>query len=694
MAGTPAANSLNDPPSHQMSAAEKLQAKHEAHAAHNPKVEEVEDEEDVQHPPPSTQALSKPNVEYTIGVPAEAVSEKAAGKRKADPEPAAVPSQPQATAPLNTQSEEAFPALGGGPKPAAQSHAATAWGAKKPSAVHIGTNGTNDTNGHTPSMTSSRASTPNSGAHMPTTATLGPQARGMSMPHHMPIPGRNSEQIQFAPSQLLPRNQLKKPLPDILRGINKGSKASVDMKTGPNGNIIFRGTGPVDATRQALKDLAREVGSKQQVKVPIPLSVRPHVIGRQGAVIQGISKRTGARVQVPKTEDGPLSTMDDDDGQTVDVSIEGDAVAAEMARQEIENIVKERTSTVNMRLRDIPAELFPFIAGPHNSNIAALEEGRPITVQVPHYHTWSDQPPPQPSDGTLPQFVPSPNHHIRISGERIAAQEVKTEIQRQAEDLRRRITLSQFPIDRNRHQFILENENSLHELLSETGCAIIMPPSSDDTEILTVTGPPDRIDAGLERVMDLASAMQSSRIDVVRQHPNAPMGPQAHARALSRYLQQRDAIGQLEKQHNTRIILPSDEQTSPDWELYFKDGKNGIRARQDVMNLIAAHPPQRFRHVEMDPFFHQHVHRHSARQLQDNHGVHLLTSSGDTSQHLVLVYEGHPTPGETYQAPNQKPTAQDIAKFEQQLQQAHDHLLSLIAGQQDIGSADVDVPSK
>ena len=694
MALDPTTNGLGPAPSDTMSAAEKLRAKHEASASHSPMVEDVVDEDDIQHPPPSmhaaAQAEPKPTVVEQVEEP---LSEKAAGKRKANAEPSDVSAGKQAPAPLNTLSEEAFPALGSGPKPPAQVPAAMAWGAKKPNVVHAGVNGVN---GHNPSLTSSRASTPTSGILTPTTTNSNPQARGLSMPHHMPIPGRNSEQIQFAPSQLLPRNQLKKPLQEVLRGLNKSSKANIEMKTGPNGNIIFRGTGPVDATRQALKDLAKEVGSKQQVKVPIPMSVRPHIIGRQGAVIQGISKRTGARVQVPRAEDGQSPALDDDDSQTIDISIEGDAVAAEMARQEIENIVKERTSTVNMRLRDIPPELFPFIAGPHNSGVATLEDGRPVRVQVPHYHTWSDQPPPQqPSAGMLPQFIPSPAHHIRISGDRDAAQEVKAEIERQVEELRRRITLSQVPIDRNRHQFILENETSLHDLLQETGCAIIMPPSSEDTEVLTVTGPPERIDAGLERVMDLASAMQSSRIDVARQHPNAPLGPQAHARALSRYLEQRKAISQLEKQHNTRIVLPSDAHSSPDWDLYFKDGKSGIRARQDIMNLIAAHPPQKFRHVEMDPFFHEHIHRHGARKLRDDHGVHLLIPSiAEPTQHVILVFEGPSSAEEQYQVPNQRPTAQEIAEFQQNLERAEEHLLSLIAGQDAIGSADIDVPSK
>ena len=88
------------------------------------------------------------------------------------------------------------------------------------------------------------------------------QSRGSTIPQYISMPGRHTERIQFAPSQLLPRDQLRKPLQEVLRGINKRSKATVEMKPGPNNTIIFEGTGPVDATRQALRDVAREVGSK------------------------------------------------------------------------------------------------------------------------------------------------------------------------------------------------------------------------------------------------------------------------------------------------------------------------------------------------------------------------------------------------------------------------------------------------
>ena len=433
------------------------------------------------------------------------------------------------------------------------------------------------------------------------------------------------------------------------------------------------------------------------MKVPVPLNVRPYIIGKQGAVVQDIQKRTGARVQIPKAEGTASPNVDDDDSLTIDITIEGDAVAAEMARRDIENIINERTSTVNLRLRDVPAEFFPFIAGPHNSRINALEEGRQVKIHVPHYHTWIGQPPPQTLSSGLPQFAPNAAHQIKISGDRQAAQEARAEIERHVQNLRRQITLSQLPIERGRHQFILDNDGAtLHDILAETGCAVILPPPSEDTEFLTVTGPQDRLELGTNKIIDLASSMQMSLVDVARQHANAPMGAQAHARALTRYLQQRQAIAQLERQFDARIVLPTTENGSTNWEVYHKDGRNGIRARQDINSLISAHPPERLRHMEVDPFFHQHIHRQSARHVRDEYGVHvLIPEEADNEPTLVLVYEGGepPNAGE-YQLPRQRPSDQEFEQFEKGLRQAQEHILSLIQGQEDIGSASVSVPPK
>lgn len=689
--------------------AERMMQKHEPVNGHVPTIEDAVDEEDILHPPPSSSDPADTTV--PILVPAsEPLSEKALGKQKATEEPSA-PAKPR-EATLDTKSEELFPALGGAPKPRTQGPVATAWGAKKPTSVGDGPQ--DGTNGHdmTSSATSSRPSTPASGVLTPASTNAAVSNRGAA-PQYLSMPGRHTESVQFAPSQLLPRTQLRKPLDTIIRDINKRSKATVEWRHGPGGVLCFEGKGPVDAVRQALKDVAKEVGSKvsplrdiaivrltalqQAIKVPIPASVRPHIIGRQGATIQSISQRTGAKIQVPKMEDSPPA-MEDDDSATIDVSIEGDAVAAEMARREIERIANERTSTVNVRLRDIPAELYPFIAGPNDSRIDTLKQGRDIEVKVPHYYSWSHQAPPQPSSNSSPPgFVPHPSSHIQLSGDRRAVQDVRAEIERQAAALRQQITLAQVPgINRGQYQFIVgDGGEALHDLLRDTGCAVILPPESDDSEILNITGPYDRIESGIDRVMELAASMQMSSVDIARQHQNAPMGAHAHARALTRYLQQREAIARLEKMHDSHIVVSTSEDGPVTWEVYSRDGKNNIRAKSDIMNLVNAHPPTRLRHVNMDPFFYQHLQEEESQRIRENYGVHLIIPrQTDNSPQVVLVYEG-PNAGQgEFDMPRQRPSQSEIAEFESALQQAQQHILNLIAGQDSIGTRAIDVPSK
>lgn len=222
--------------------AQKLMERHTVDdgPAHNVTIEDAVDEEDIIHPPPSGDI---------VGADRQApVSEKAAGKRPEAPTSAAPASS---RAPLDTQSEELFPALGA-PKSRA-SAAPTTW-SKKPAAVANGTNGLS--NGHAaPSTNSPRIRTPASAPALTVPSQRGPVPQ-------MSIPGRHTERVQFAPSQLTPRSGLKKPMQDTLRDINKRSKARVEMSTGPGGVIIFEGVGPVESVRQALKDVAKELGSK------------------------------------------------------------------------------------------------------------------------------------------------------------------------------------------------------------------------------------------------------------------------------------------------------------------------------------------------------------------------------------------------------------------------------------------------
>lgn len=241
--------------------AEQMQPKHDATEVHGPTIEDVVDEEDIIHPPPSSAANSRsPDTSgMPVLVPAdEPLSEKAMGKQKAQEQPSAPTPQPENVVKLDTKSEELFPALGSGPKPRTPAQVSPAWGSKKPASVANSV--PNGVNGHGP--LSSGSATPASGILTPSSTNKSISVQDRPTIPYMSMPGRHTERVQFAPSQLLPRKEMKKPLQDVLRDINKKSKATVEMKPGPGGVTYFEGKGPVDAVRQALKDVAKEVGSK------------------------------------------------------------------------------------------------------------------------------------------------------------------------------------------------------------------------------------------------------------------------------------------------------------------------------------------------------------------------------------------------------------------------------------------------
>lgn len=241
--------------------AQKLQEKHDADAAHSATIEEVIDEEDIEHPPPSMQIAPESPTNQPASEP---MSEKVAGKQKVKEEPDSAASNGKSnTQPtLDTQSEELFPALGAGPKSKAPAAAAPAWGAKKPSSVGaVGLNGVNGRSHLISSSASSRVSTPASGV-LTDTSTNASAKPNRGVPQKPNAPGKHTDRFEFAPAQLVPRDQLKKPIKDVLQGINKKSKATVTMKPGPGGVFIFEGVGPLEDTRQALKDVAKEIGVK------------------------------------------------------------------------------------------------------------------------------------------------------------------------------------------------------------------------------------------------------------------------------------------------------------------------------------------------------------------------------------------------------------------------------------------------
>ena len=678
--------------------AQLLQAKHEeAEKAkhipaeyHKPSAEEVLDDADLVDGKDKIAATSAGAVGDSNGIPTQngdigEISETAKGKRKAQ-------DGPSKASVLDTQSEELFPSLGGGPKARAPPGAG-AWGKQKAApSPRMAPNG--NTNGlpSVPSAISSGRSTPISGVATPASPTsYGAQRK--NVPSAVSLPGRHTQQLILLNSEIDRSRSLQSVLDDIKRRLRVEIQTR-EMLTQGHPSLTFTVSGQAEQVKQAVSRISKELTSRQKVKLEVPSSIRMHIIGKGGKKVDEIIKRTGAKVTVGKTEAGPTA-FEEDDSSTAIVEIEGDAIATRNAREEIMKIVDAHAVQSNLRLRNIPPEFFPFLAGPHYSEVKKMEENKDVKITIPPFHVWQHQPPPRPSKpDERPDFVPHPDMHIHIVGERTAAQEARARIERLTEELRKQLMLKEQTFLRGQHQFIVgERGMSPHEFLQETGCVVILPPSHMDTEDITVLGPPDKIAGGLDKATALASELLSASVDPRKNIMNAPNGAEAHARALAQYFAARGLEEEFQRKHDAHVAFPVSTEVSENWDVFARDKMALPKARADLIELIRAHPPSRLAMVEVDPFFHPHLEEQCAHTVRNDFGVHMIIPQDEESNTVMLVYEG-PENGESpFQMPRQRPTDTEIVSFEEALHQARNQILSII-GDQDISTQQVPIPQK
>ena len=72
--------------------------------------------------------------------------------------------------------------------------------------------------------------------------------------------------------------------------------------------------------------------------------MRPHVIGKGGEIIKRIQEETRTKVTVPKMAEGEVF-VNENDGTTIQITIEGDFEGTTLARRRIETIAAERVGS-------------------------------------------------------------------------------------------------------------------------------------------------------------------------------------------------------------------------------------------------------------------------------------------------------------------------------------------------------------
>lgn len=414
-----------------------------------------------------------------------------------------------------------------------------------------------------------------------------------------------------------------------------------------------------------------------------------------------MQEKTGARIEVPKDtgkapQTGPTDDLDED---FINVKVEGNSISAAEARDQILRIVSERGAKVNTRLKDIPAEFYPFIARSKDGLLGKVGNNTPAQVHIPDHSKWASQvTTPVPGPGQRPVFQPAQEHHIQLEGEREAVLALKAEIEHRAAELRRELLLHQLEIQRGRHQFIIgptASALSYDQFLDETGCAIILPTDEDD-DAITIVGPENRINAAIEKAEELAQSMNMNNVDHLKwTNKQAPGRAATHSSNVTRYLRQRKEIDRLEEQYSAHINTPFSQDGALPWELYLPQGQSYSKASSDIRSIFESHPPSRMRTMDVHSFYHPYIQNEVSRHVRDHYGVQLVVpGKTESGAPVLLVYEAPGPAGGHYEIPRTVPSQEDMKAFEEGLRSAEKHIADLLSQQDKIITVDVEVPLK
>lgn len=382
-----------------------------------------------------------------------------------------------------------------------------------------------------------------------------------------------------------------------------------------------------------------ELAIKVRETVAVPSSVLSFIIGSKGKNLKSLCERTGANIQVPKRDESATKDLgqENDEIQMISVTIDGDFEGAAIAKAEINHVVDEKTSQINVRMNNVPPEYFALLAGANQQRVAQWEDGKDLKVRIPPYYATA-------SATSTPA--------ITLSGHKTHVNETKTEIERLLEHLQSTHISAQISIPKRQHRFLVGDKGkTIQSILEQSGCAVILPPQSENIDHVRVIGPSAQIADGFRIIMDKANSTQLMNLDIAKAHA-ASGNPRVHARDLTRYLQKARELQRIEKQFEVQISVPNTEslfdiaQPSVMYEFAGKTQESVSGARQEVVRLVNTHTPDRFVYMDVDPLHHRHIIGAKGRILQrakDQHHVDVLFGNTDDGEsQIVLVYEGEP----------------------------------------------------
>ncbi|KAF5351639.1 hypothetical protein D9756_007548 [Leucocoprinus leucothites] len=225
-----------------------------------------------------------------------------------------------------------------------------------------------------------------------------------------------------------------------------------------------------------------------------PASTIATIIGPRGATLKQIRDQTSVRVDIPRKEaangNGQVSaansgkatpSLDEDEEEpTVPVTLTGPQPLAYEAQALLNQIISSRISTATTRIRDIPANVLPFIIGRKTYFLSTAQEaGVNLALNVP-------------------------SREITVSGDREGVIRLVEIIKDTIESLKTSLTPLKLALPKRQHRLLVGDV--VHQIMAASKCAVVVPGSDDPSDEITIWGQGTDLSNGLTEVMQHANS--------------------------------------------------------------------------------------------------------------------------------------------------------------------------------------------
>ncbi|KXS20652.1 hypothetical protein M427DRAFT_66591 [Gonapodya prolifera JEL478] len=355
---------------------------------------------------------------------------------------------------------------------------------------------------------------------------------------------------------------------EIVRKVRDTHKdVAVEVITRRNGPWTFTLRGPSkEAIALVRRELMAGLSVKTILRLPVPTSVRPFIIGAGGKNLKSITQRCLVDINVPKQarreESDAVAPSAEDEDEDMEVTITGDVDGVEIARREILEIVSVRAAKSTARLT-IPRIYHPFIL----REAPAISAISSVAIHVPTYASRREREKEQ-ANGTESAIPPRRRRDVKedqdpnevvIVGERENVRKAADVLKTLVANLQSSTAQAVLVVPRHQHRFLLGPKGSnLAEILERTGCAVEVPRVADlddeeedgKGEEVKIVGPKEKLHQGLAAVLEKANSQHAALVPFTQIVPDSSQ--RSH---LVRYLlsKQRQILREIEQGNSVEI---------------------------------------------------------------------------------------------------------------------------------------------